>query len=124
MNVGHNNQIRSAQQPCENTSPTMSQILNLQENELDMLARFMGHNLRVHREYYRLPEQSLQVAKISKLLLMMEKGGFGLSAGETLDSLELKDDELAEGMIILLRGKILPLNHWFRHTHTHTHTHA
>ena len=117
-----------AQQPdslCSTTLrkhiATMSQILNLQENELDMLARFMGHDIRVHREYYRLPEQTLQVAKISKLLLRMEKGGFGLSAGETLDSLELKDDELAEGMFILLRGKILQLYHWFRYTHTHTH---
>ena len=84
---------------------TMSQILNLQENELDTLARFMGHDIRVHREYYRLPEETLQVAKISKLLLKMEKGGFGLSAGETLDSLELKDDELAEGMFDLLRSE-------------------
>ena len=34
----------------------MSQILNLNENELDVLARFMGHDIKVHRKYYRLPD--------------------------------------------------------------------
>lgn len=81
---------------------TMSQILNLQENELDILAKFMGHDIRVHREYYRLPEETMQVAKVSKLLLRMEKGGHGLSAGQTLDSIELEEDELAEGTCTFL----------------------
>ena len=79
---------------------TMSQVLNLKDNELDILARFMGHDIRVHREYYRLPEKTLQVAKISKLLLRMEKGGYGLTAGQSLDSVELEDGELAEGNFI------------------------
>jgi hypothetical protein len=35
---------------------------------------FMGHDLSVHKNYYRLPESTLQVAKISKILLLMEKG--------------------------------------------------
>jgi len=32
---------------------TMSQILHLKNNELDQLAQFMGHDIRIHREYYR-----------------------------------------------------------------------
>ena len=81
---------------------TMSQILNLSENELDILARFMGHDIKVHREYYRLPDETLQIAKVSKLLLRMEKGGYGLAAGQTLDSIDLQDNELAEGMYALV----------------------
>lgn len=82
---------------------TMSQILNLNENELDVLARFMGHDIKVHREYYRLPDETLQIAKVSKLLLRMEKGGYGLTAGQSLDSIELEEDELAEGRFDRLR---------------------
>ncbi|CAH3020709.1 unnamed protein product [Porites evermanni] len=35
---------------------TVSSLLDLQEKELDGLARHMGHDIRVHREYYRLIE--------------------------------------------------------------------
>lgn len=48
--------------------------MNLKDNELDQVAKFMGYDIRVHREYYRLSENTLQLAKISKLLLAMEKG--------------------------------------------------
>lgn len=53
---------------------TLLQILNLKNNELDQVADFLGHDIRVHREYYRLPEATIQLAKISKLLMAMEKG--------------------------------------------------
>jgi hypothetical protein len=53
---------------------TMSQLVNLQNNELDILARFLGHDINVHREYYRLPEDHIQVAKVAKLLHSVEKG--------------------------------------------------
>lgn len=45
---------------------TMSKVLNLKDNEMDNLADFLGHDIsRVHRQYYRLPERTLQLAKIS-----------------------------------------------------------
>ena len=37
------------------------QMLNLKENELDVLAGFLGHDIRVHREFYRLPQDIMQV---------------------------------------------------------------
>ena len=40
----------------------VSQVLDLQEKELDWLARHMGHDIRVHREYYRLHESTLELA--------------------------------------------------------------
>ena len=42
----------------------ITQLLNLQDNELDIVAGFMGHDIRVHREYYRLPEDTLQLVKV------------------------------------------------------------
>lgn len=53
---------------------TMSQIVNSEGNELEQLATYMGHSLDVHRHYYRLPEDTLQCAKVAKLLLNMENG--------------------------------------------------
>ncbi|KAL1246784.1 hypothetical protein QQF64_034846 [Cirrhinus molitorella] len=38
---------------------TISQVINLKDNELDQLADFLGHDIRVHREYYRLPPSTI-----------------------------------------------------------------
>lgn len=47
----------------------ISQILNLDKYDLEQLAIFMGHTEKTHSEYYRLPNDVYQVAKVSKLLL-------------------------------------------------------
>jgi len=38
---------------------TLSQIINLRQNELDILASFLGHDLFLHQNYYRLPQDTL-----------------------------------------------------------------
>lgn len=40
---------------------------------MDQLANFLGHDIRIHREFYRLPESTVELAKVSKILLAMEK---------------------------------------------------
>ena len=70
-----------------------SQIMNLKDNQLDILATFMGHDIRTHREYYRLPDSSLQVAKLSKVLLAMEKGKINHLAGKSRDEIDLDSSE-------------------------------
>jgi len=57
-------------QPLRKHVTTISQVLNLKENELDvdLLAQFMGHDIRVHREFYRLPLDVLQTAEVAKIL--------------------------------------------------------
>ncbi|XP_039538947.1 uncharacterized protein LOC120486844 isoform X6 [Pimephales promelas] len=71
---------------------TLSQVLNLKNHELDQVADFLGHDIRVHREYYRLPEATTQLAKISKLLLAMEKGTLASLQGKTLEQIEIEDN--------------------------------
>lgn len=68
---------------------TMSKILNLKDNEMDNLADFLGHDIRVHREYYRLPEGTLQLAKISKVLMAMERGQLSDFKGRNLDEINI-----------------------------------
>lgn len=77
---------------------TVSQLANLRENELDILAKFLGHDIRVHREYYRLPHDTTQVAKVSKLLMACE-GGADIT-GMNLDDIDVTS---AEGQLIASR---------------------
>ncbi|XP_041855503.1 uncharacterized protein LOC121649037 [Melanotaenia boesemani] len=73
---------------------TTSQILNLKNNELDQLADFMGHDLAVHRQFYRLSEPTIQSAKISKILLALEKGMLHEVRGKSLEEIgDNTDDE-------------------------------
>ncbi|CAM4567862.1 unnamed protein product [Leuciscus chuanchicus] len=67
---------------------TMSQVLNLKDNELDQLANFLGHDIRVHA--------TIEIAKISKLLLAMEKGTLVNFQGKSLDEIEIEGSK--EGM--------------------------
>ena len=53
---------------------TLSQLLNLQESELELLANHLGHDITVDRGFYQLPEDTLNLAKVGKLLLALEKG--------------------------------------------------
>ncbi|XP_053301945.1 uncharacterized protein LOC128460698 isoform X3 [Pleuronectes platessa] len=71
---------------------TLSQVLNLKNNELDQVADFLGHDIRVHRDFYRLPVPTTQLAKISKLLLTMEKGHLSSLQGKSLDEIELEEE--------------------------------
>ncbi|XP_023197626.1 uncharacterized protein LOC111610000 isoform X2 [Xiphophorus maculatus] len=72
---------------------TMSKVLNLKDNEMDDLADFLGHDIRVHRQYYRLPEGTLQLAKISKVLLALERGQLSHFKGRNLDEISIDPQE-------------------------------
>ena len=68
---------------------TVAQVLDLNGNELEWLANHMGHDLSVHKEYYRLQDHTLELAKISKLLLAIDKGCANL-VGKKLDDISLQ----------------------------------
>ncbi|KAL7879682.1 hypothetical protein SRHO_G00019360 [Serrasalmus rhombeus] len=72
---------------------TLSNVLNLSNTELDQLADFLGHDVRVHRDYYRLPEGTLQLAKISKILMALETGRLGEFSGKNLDEIHIDPNE-------------------------------
>lgn len=72
---------------------TLTQLFNLTENDMEQLASFMGHTLGIHRSSYRLPDDVYQTSKISKLLILMEKGEAGQFKGKTLDEINLNLEE-------------------------------
>jgi len=83
---------------------TLSQVMNLKDNELDVIAQFMGHNIKVHREYYRLPSELLQTAKVAKILMAMETGQQQKLTGQTLDDLNIN---IEEGIFQLFLSRLL-----------------
>ena len=57
--------------------------------ELQEVARHMGHELNVHRKFYRLQEDVIELAKISKLLLAVENGEAHHFSGMSLDDINI-----------------------------------
>ena len=71
---------------------TVSQILSLEDNELDWLARHLGHDIAVHREYYRLQDSTLELAKVSKLLMAVDQGKAAQYAGKSLSEINVEGE--------------------------------
>ena len=69
---------------------TVSQIADLSEGDLRWLADHLGHNLDVHREYYRLRDSTIELSKVSRLLLAMDEGNAKNFAGKSCLRLLLK----------------------------------
>ena len=65
----------------------MLQLLQLSGNEMDVVATFMGHDIRVHRKFYRLPDKTVHAAKIAQILLAMDSG-IGQYEWVSLDDLD------------------------------------
>ena len=63
----------------------------MKENDVQEVARHMGHELAVHRKFYRLQDDVIELAKISKLLIAVENGRTHHFKGMSLDDLDLKD---------------------------------
>lgn len=71
---------------------TLSMVLNLTNTEMDQLASRLGHDIRIHREFYHLPEKTLQLAKISKLPIALEQGRIADVHGKNLDEISIDPD--------------------------------
>jgi len=70
---------------------TVSQVLDMRRHELSLLCRHMGHSLQVHEDFYRMPSHTLELAKVSKLLIAVVKGDLTQLTGKTLDDLNIAD---------------------------------
>ncbi|CAH2013876.1 unnamed protein product, partial [Acanthoscelides obtectus] len=77
---------------------TLSQLFSLTENEIEQLSNFMGNTPGVHKNAYRLPDDLYQTPKISKLVILMEKGQAGGNKGNGLRGItvDLEGDLLEE----------------------------
>lgn len=68
---------------------TVSQILSLGTREVEWLADHLGHDVSVHTQYYRLQESTIELCKVSKILLAMDSGVVGKWVGKKLDDIDV-----------------------------------
>ena len=61
-----------------------------QKNELDWPARHLGHDITLHRQYYQLHESTLELAKVSKLLLAIDSGNIVSLVGKCLADINIE----------------------------------
>lgn len=72
---------------------TIVQILKMEKNDLEQLATFLGHTEKTHSQFYRLPDDIYQTAKVSKLLMLSKTKSIEKYKGQLINDIEL-DEEL------------------------------
>ncbi|GFS12156.1 hypothetical protein ElyMa_004852400 [Elysia marginata] len=53
---------------------TVCQLFDLKEVEMEWLANHMGHELNIHSDFYRLHESTVEIAKVSRMLMTIDAG--------------------------------------------------
>lgn len=71
---------------------TVCQLFNMTENEYDWLARHLGHDIRVHREFYRMHENAIELTKISRILLAVDNGEANRFAGKNIEDIQVRGE--------------------------------
>ncbi|KAJ8909260.1 hypothetical protein NQ315_011239 [Exocentrus adspersus] len=90
---------------------TILQVMNINESDMEQLAIFMGHTKKTHEEWYRLPQDVYQVAKIAKLLLMIDKGETHKYQGKGLNDIVVTESDCLEiEMEDQLKADKMPIN--------------
>lgn len=68
---------------------TISQILKMDRDDLKQLAKFMGHTAKENSEWYKLPSDINQTAKVSKILLLAQDRSIEKFKGRNLNDIQL-----------------------------------
>jgi hypothetical protein len=61
---------------------TVSQLVDMNESEMGWLANHLGHDIHVHKEFYRLPQTTLEMAVVGNLLMAVDEGRAHLFKGK------------------------------------------
>lgn len=70
---------------------TVSQLFDLNHGELEWLSNHMGHDLNIHKDFYRLHDSTIEIAKVSRLLMAIDTGNASKFVGKQLDEITLDD---------------------------------
>ena len=52
---------------------TISQLVDMNEMEIGWLFKHMGHDIHIHKEFYKMQESTLEIAVVGNLLLAIDK---------------------------------------------------
>ena len=68
---------------------TVSQLVDMNETEMGWLAKHMGHDIHIHKEFYRMQESTLEIAVVGNLLLAIDEGRAQPIQGKNLRDIKL-----------------------------------
>ncbi|XP_018574901.1 uncharacterized protein LOC108913763 [Anoplophora glabripennis] len=63
----------------------------MSENEYDWLARHLGHDITVHKEFYRMHESAIELTEISRILLAVDQGEAQKYVGKHINEINIED---------------------------------
>ncbi|XP_051918597.1 uncharacterized protein LOC127599016 isoform X2 [Hippocampus zosterae] len=72
---------------------TLSTVLNLTDHEMLQLPRVLGHDIAVPPEFSRVPETTVQLAQIGKVLMALERGRLAEFRGQNLSQIGIHPQE-------------------------------
>lgn len=49
-------------------------MIDLNQGELEWLSNHLGHELQIHKSFYRLHESTIELSKVSRLLMAVDAG--------------------------------------------------
>ncbi|XP_050497800.1 uncharacterized protein LOC126884050 isoform X2 [Diabrotica virgifera virgifera] len=70
--------------------------MDINNTDMEQLATFMGHTKKTHEEWYRLPQDLYQTAKIAKLMIALNKGDVNIYKGKSLDDINIEENDYLE----------------------------
>ena len=66
------------------------QLVDMDENEMGWLAKHLGHDLHIHKEFYRMQESTLEMAVVDNLLVAIDEGRALKFKGKNLRDISLQ----------------------------------
>ncbi|KAL3884708.1 hypothetical protein ACJMK2_024820 [Sinanodonta woodiana] len=68
---------------------TVAQVIDLRDHELQWLSSHLAHDLKTYKQYYK-QDSTLELTKVSKLLLAAEARKLGEYTGKKLDDINVE----------------------------------
>jgi hypothetical protein len=78
---------------------TVAQVASLTETDVDWLARHLGHDIRIHCDFYMLHNSAIELAKVSKLLLTVDSGELNRLKGKPLKEIDMDGKQVNVAML-------------------------
>ena len=80
--------------------PIRLQVMNMQTNEVRMLADHMGHDLNIHTNVYSLPSTIIEKAKVANILYSVATGNLKkFDKPKALTDVEVPNIQVSPGNI-------------------------
>lgn len=70
---------------------TISQLVDMNETEMGWLAKHLGHDLQIHKDFYRMQDSTLEMAVVGNLLMAIDEGRAHNFKGRNLRDITLDD---------------------------------